>query len=422
MGEGGVMGGIFQQSRDADGWSWRFKNNKADTTIPIRNLFHKEVEKIATSFYITNFPDYVEAKRLWKECEPYGRIVDSFIANKKSRVGKRFGFVRFTGVKNEEELENTLATTWIGSYHLFVAVARFKRKETHAELPKKTVENNRSQIPDNKVEEVAFTQSKKTYASTLNGDRGSKAERQETKMKQVTLSDHELVQINNSLEIALVKVKSVETMSTLYRLCCEEGFNEVKIHHIGGLWLWLQFQNEETCNAFKKNNNLKSFFSLIKPVSKNFSVDERMVWVEILGLPLCAWGSNAYKKFASTVEDLASQETDFDSHEGDEGDKERDFESIDDIEEDEQVARQDNKKEEKEQEKQQAESILSNTGNEEKTPPIESDINKGSVTSDWSRPPDIAEKISEKLGYDVKGCHKSLHRLIDRIGVLMVDK
>nr|GFC61270.1 hypothetical protein [Tanacetum cinerariifolium] len=220
--------------RDADGWSWRFKNDKADTTIPIQNPFHKE------------------------ECESYGCIVDSFIANKKSRVGKRFGFVRFIGVKNEEELANALATIWIGSYHLFAAEARFKRKETYAELPKKTVENNRSQIPDNKVEQVASTQSKKTYASTSNGDRGSKAERQETKMKQVTLSDHESVQINNSPEIALVK----------------------------GLWLWLQFQNEETCNA------------------------------------------------------LASQETDSDSHGGDEGDKERDFESVDDIEEDEQVAKQ----------------------------------------------------------------------------------
>ncbi|GJV01915.1 RNA-directed DNA polymerase, eukaryota, reverse transcriptase zinc-binding domain protein, partial [Tanacetum coccineum] len=237
-------------------------------------------------------------------------------------------------------------------------------------------------------------------------------------MKQFTLSDHELVQINNSLEIALVKVKSVETMSTLYRLCCEKGFNEVKIHHIGGLWLWLQFQNEETCNAFKKNNNLKSFFSLIKPVSKNFFMDERMVWVKISGLPLCAWGSNAYKKVASTVgkfmffendnsasmslgrvcvatkqKSIISEGVQVTIHgedytaQGDEGHKERDFESIDDIEEDEQVAKQDNKKEEKEQEKQQAESIHSNTGNEEKTPPIETDINKGSVTSDWSRPP-----------------------------------
>ncbi|GKA15088.1 RNA-directed DNA polymerase, eukaryota [Tanacetum coccineum] len=394
-------------TRDADGWSLRFKNNKADTTIPIQNPFHKEVEKIATSFYVTNFLDYVDAKRLWKECESYGRIVDTFIINKKSRVGKRFGFVRFIGVKNEEELANSLATIWIGSYHLFATVARFKRKETYAELPKKPVENNSSYIPDNKV----------------------------------TLSDHELVQMNNSLEIALVKVKSVETMSTLYRLCCKEGFDEVKIHHIKGLWLWLQFQNEETCNAFKKNNNLKSFFSLIKLVSKNFSVDERMVWVEISGLRLCAWGSNAYKKVASTVgkfmffendnsasmslgrvcvatkqkslisegvqvtihgedytaqvqelgswsiniEDSTSQESD--SQKGDEGDKERDSKSEDDIDEDQQVDKQDNKEQEKEQEKHQVESIHSHTGNKAKTPPIETDNNKRSVTSDWSRPP-----------------------------------
>nr|GEU33169.1 integrase, catalytic region, zinc finger, CCHC-type, peptidase aspartic, catalytic [Tanacetum cinerariifolium] len=55
--------------RDGNGWHWKFKNNKTDTTILIRNSFQKEVEKIATSFYVTNFPNYVDAKRLWKACE-----------------------------------------------------------------------------------------------------------------------------------------------------------------------------------------------------------------------------------------------------------------------------------------------------------------------------------------------------------------
>nr|GEV51061.1 RNA-directed DNA polymerase, eukaryota [Tanacetum cinerariifolium] len=65
------------------------ENSKQDSSIPIRNQFHKEVEKIASSFYITNFPDYVDAKRLWVECQSYRRIVDAFIANKRSKAGKR---------------------------------------------------------------------------------------------------------------------------------------------------------------------------------------------------------------------------------------------------------------------------------------------------------------------------------------------
>ncbi|GJT89279.1 hypothetical protein Tco_1070996 [Tanacetum coccineum] len=165
-----------------------------------------------------------------------------------------------------------------------------------------------------------------------------------------------------------------------------------------------------------------------------------MVWVAISGLPICACGSNAYKKVASTVgkfmffendnsasmslgrvcvatkhkslvsegvqvsihgeyytaqlqelgswniniEDLASQESESDFQEGAEGDKEGDSESEDDIDEDQQVDKQDNKEEEKEQAKHQVESINSNTSNEEKTPPIETYNNKRSVTSDWS--------------------------------------
>ena len=82
----------------------------------------------------------------------------------------------------------------------------------------------------------------------------------------------------------------METMSNLYRILKEEGFEGIKIHYIGRLWLWLHFQSKEYCNTFKTNTNLMSFFISIKPVSKNFYVYERMVWVKISGLPLCAWG------------------------------------------------------------------------------------------------------------------------------------
>ncbi|PWA84232.1 hypothetical protein CTI12_AA161030 [Artemisia annua] len=233
------------------------------------NPFQNDVEKIATSFFVTNFPDYIDAKQLWQVCEKHGRIVDAFIPNKRSKAGKRFGFVRFIGIKNKEDFAKSLADIWIGSYHMFASVAHFQR---HGK-----------------------TETKNTEGAV------NRPQKQDVANKTISLSDDELVQITNSMEVALVKVKSVETMSNLYRIIKEEGFDKVKIHYIGGLWLWLHFQTIESCNVFKSNTNLKSFFSHIKPVSKKFYMDERMVWVEILGLPLCAWGSNAFKKIASSV-------------------------------------------------------------------------------------------------------------------------
>nr|GEW26458.1 RNA-directed DNA polymerase, eukaryota, reverse transcriptase zinc-binding domain protein [Tanacetum cinerariifolium] len=259
------MVGNTSTIHDSNGWYWKFKVNKKDVSTLIQNPFQKEVEKIAYSFFVTNFPDYVDAKRLWKECEPYGSIIDAFIANKRSKVRKQFGFVRFFGVKNDEQLAWSLVSIWIGSYHLFVSVAHFNRQEKKDLLPKTVVNKTNNSLPSQRVEQVGSSQNKKSYASTLHGDANSNVEKHKIKRKHITLSDEELVQVTDPQDVALVKVKHVKTMNNLYRLCREEGFVDLKIPHICKMWLWLQFQNVESCNTFKKNNTLASYFSLIKP-------------------------------------------------------------------------------------------------------------------------------------------------------------
>ncbi|GJU08291.1 RNA-directed DNA polymerase, eukaryota, reverse transcriptase zinc-binding domain protein, partial [Tanacetum coccineum] len=52
------------------------------------------------------------------------------------------------------------------------------------------------------------------------------------------------------------------------------------------------------CSKFQENKSLKKLYSIKRAPSSNFTVDERILWIEISGLPLCAWGSNTYKKIA----------------------------------------------------------------------------------------------------------------------------
>ncbi|GJR45822.1 putative RNA-directed DNA polymerase, eukaryota, reverse transcriptase zinc-binding domain protein [Tanacetum coccineum] len=67
----------------------------------------------------------------------------------------------------------------------------------------------------------------------------------------------------------------------------------------GGLWIWIQFSSSSSCSKFQENSTMKNLYYSIKTPSPSFKVEERMIWIEINRLPLCAWGSNAFKKVAS---------------------------------------------------------------------------------------------------------------------------
>ncbi|GKA89647.1 hypothetical protein Tco_0811459, partial [Tanacetum coccineum] len=90
------------------------------------------------------------------------------------------------------------------------------------------------------------------------------------------LDNQDLINVEDPSMVLLMKLKYVNSMSNMYVKYRNEGFAELKIHHVGGLWIWIQFPSSSSTDNFQTNASLKS----------------------IRGLPLCAWGSNAYKKVA----------------------------------------------------------------------------------------------------------------------------
>ncbi|GKE51114.1 nucleotide-binding alpha-beta plait domain-containing protein, partial [Tanacetum coccineum] len=93
-----------------------------------RSSKEDEVLKIAISIFITNFPDSFNAKDLWRVCNQYGNVVDTFIPDKRSKADKRYGFVRFIKIDNVERLVSNLCTIWVGKFRLHANITRFQRK------------------------------------------------------------------------------------------------------------------------------------------------------------------------------------------------------------------------------------------------------------------------------------------------------
>ncbi|GKA55170.1 RNA-directed DNA polymerase, eukaryota [Tanacetum coccineum] len=215
-----------------------------------------EVLKISKSVFVTNFPESISARDLWKSCSVYGTVVDVFIPSKKSKVGKRFAFVRFIKVFNLDRLVENLCTIWIGNFHLFANKVRFERPHkpnvsatNNSRAPSRTEKPFNSQQTNNGVG---------SYANIVNGT--------STGMQAPVISSS--------------------------RHCGQDRFMLIRPdrlnHSFGTGYLKLELMN---------HIGVKSWFHTLQEACDDFvRLEERIVWVDIEGVPLKAWSRETFTR------------------------------------------------------------------------------------------------------------------------------
>ncbi|XP_020203059.1 serine/arginine-rich splicing factor 8 [Cajanus cajan] len=87
----------------------------------------RQILNNSTSFFFTNVAENQEISVLWKIFQKWGKVVDVFIPKKRDNQGRRFGFVRFSGVCDVEGLERSLNSIVIGARRLKVNLTRHSR-------------------------------------------------------------------------------------------------------------------------------------------------------------------------------------------------------------------------------------------------------------------------------------------------------
>ncbi|CAH1426155.1 unnamed protein product [Lactuca virosa] len=260
-----------------DTWEWKIANKKKSGW---------NVDNVSTPFFFTNFLVDMDNKQLWSICEKYGRVSDVYIARKLSKAGKRFAFGRFLRVQDEKRLELKLQDLWIGSSHVFVSLAKFGREDNRL--------YGESQVHGPAVGGGSNTTQRATYANIVKGD----AVKQNKAEKSITLESKDII---NNLAVkpsVFCQIRSVRLIPKLLVLLKEEGFHDLQIKYLGGDWVYVEFDSDLLCSKFKKASSVHAYFSNFRPVVNGFKVVERVIWIEILGLPCCAWNDNAVNKVA----------------------------------------------------------------------------------------------------------------------------
>ncbi|GJS35391.1 RNA-directed DNA polymerase, eukaryota [Tanacetum coccineum] len=237
---------------------------------------------ISKSIFVTNFPDNTTSKDLWEVCKGYGTVVDVFIPDRKSKAGKRFAFVRFIKVDNVDRLVGNLCTLWIGRMHLHANVARFDRPPIQSSRP-----NISTRPAANGVS--SFTSVLKGNPNNFNHIASSPA----------MVLDDECVVERDLDNFVMGEVKDFSSINNLRVLLSNEGFQHVRLAYLGGLWVMIELTSVQTKMRFMKHVGVASWFSQLCKAQPDFVSRERIVWIDIEGVPLHAWSRPTFSKIGS---------------------------------------------------------------------------------------------------------------------------
>nr|GEU38333.1 nucleotide-binding alpha-beta plait domain-containing protein [Tanacetum cinerariifolium] len=209
-----------------------------------------------------------------------GHVVDVFIPDRRTKVGKRFGFVRFIKVFDIDRLINNLCTVWVERNKIHANVARFQREPLNKQSNK--VNNKGTNYVNHGAKGMT-----NFYAHVVKGNQVQNVGMEEC---QNMVLDETCLNYEDFSLCLLGKVKEFASLTNLKVVLCKEGYANIKLKYMGGFLVMIVFQF---------NLAVGSWFSQIIQVHNDFVIDEKVIWVEVAGVPCKWWYRNTFSRIAS---------------------------------------------------------------------------------------------------------------------------
>nr|GEW42984.1 RNA-directed DNA polymerase, eukaryota [Tanacetum cinerariifolium] len=104
--------------------------------------------------------------------------------------------------------------------------------------------------------------------------------------------------------------KDVSAIPNLPCIISKEGFQNVKLSYLGGIWVLFEFDSLASKKKFLNHSSMGSWFTELIQATRSFKNDERTIWISIEGLPIKAWTPNTFYDQNDLSSDGESQEGD----------------------------------------------------------------------------------------------------------------
>ncbi|GJU12205.1 RNA-directed DNA polymerase, eukaryota [Tanacetum coccineum] len=212
------------------------------------------IQRMSHSIYVTNFPESINSRDLWRECSVFGTVVDVFIPFKKSQAGKRY--VLKDQINRFLQLNSTKRQSFTGH----------KRG------------NN----------------SGGSYAHVVNGSSSVANPASLISPSPTLVLDETCVIEKDFSKCVMGKVKDANSISNIQTFLHDEGFVDVKPKYLGGLWVMLEFEKEESKSNLLSHAGANSWFQTLQEVAQDIFSEERIAWIDIEGVPLHAWSFETF--------------------------------------------------------------------------------------------------------------------------------
>nr|GEW88148.1 RNA-directed DNA polymerase, eukaryota [Tanacetum cinerariifolium] len=219
--------------------------------------------------------------------------------------------LEFIKVINLDRLIENLNTIWIGRFHLFANPVRFERPKK----PNISPHNNAAATfrYSRGVDQAKGQFQTGSYVNVVNGSSLVGVHGPSISSASVLVLDDSCVAERDLSNHVMGNVKDVNSISNLRTLIMEEGFSVVNLVYLGGLWVMIECDNVETKANMLQHTRVKSWFHVLQNDVHDFVSDERIVWVDIEGIPLNVWSRETFTRIGKNWEVALDIEDNVDS-------------------------------------------------------------------------------------------------------------